>query len=269
MSDNSLRAVVFDWAGTIIDHGSQAPMGVFVKAFAKFGVDLTVAEARGPMGAAKRDHIASLMKLDSVANQWRAKYGHAPGETDIDNVYEVFVPLNVESVTDYADLIEGAADTVKALRARGLRIGSNTGYLREIMDRIIPLAREQGYEPDNMVCASDLPMGRPTPMMMYKTFLDLGVWPACRVVKVDDTTVGIEEGLNAGCWTVGVALSGNVFGLGVEETRQLSEAEFARMRDEAYATLTRTGAHFVIDSVADLLPVIDEIEGCLARGERP
>ena len=34
------KAVVFDWAGTVIDFGSFAPMGVFVKAFAQFGVEV-------------------------------------------------------------------------------------------------------------------------------------------------------------------------------------------------------------------------------------
>jgi phosphonoacetaldehyde hydrolase len=244
-------------------------MGVFVKAFAQFGIDLTVAEARGPMGMAKRDHIASLMKLDTVDRQWRTKFGKSPDEDAIDRVYDVFVPMNVESVVDYSDLIDGAAEVASALRARGLKIGSTTGYLREIMERVMPAAARQGYAPDNMVCASDLSSGRPTPMMLYKTFLELDVWPAWKVVKVDDTTVGVEEGLNAGCWTVGVALTGNVFGLNARETEALGEDEFARLRSNAYGELSRAGAHFVIDSVADLIPVIDEIDGCLARGVRP
>jgi phosphonoacetaldehyde hydrolase len=105
--------------------------------------------------------------------------------------------------------------------------------------------------------------------MMYRTFLDLGVWPAWTVVKVDDTEVGIAEGLNAGAWTVGVALTGNVFGLNPAETDALDAAEYHRMRDLAYSRLIRAGAHYVIDSVADLDAVLDEIEGALARGERP
>ncbi|MFO1091384.1 MAG: phosphonoacetaldehyde hydrolase [Hyphomicrobiales bacterium] len=269
MSANTVRAVVFDWAGTVIDHGSQAPMGVFVKAFGKFDVKITVDEARGPMGMAKRDHIKALMALDSVSKQWLKRHGRTPTEADIDKVYEVFVPMNVEAVTDYADLIEGAAEVTKTLRARGVKIGSTTGYVREIMDRVIPLAKKQGYEADSLVCAGDLSAGRPSPLMLYKTFADLGVWPAWRCVKVDDTVVGVEEGLNAGCWTVAVALTGNAFGLNPKETKALSEKEFAARRDKAYGELTRAGAHFVIDGVADLLPVIDEIEGCLARGERP
>lgn len=269
MTFTHLSAVVFDWAGTMVDHGSKAPMGVFQKAFARFGVDISIAEARGPMGMAKRDHIATLMALPRIAKAWEAAHGHAPGAADIDQVYDVFVPMNVEVAGDYADLIPGAAAMVARLRAAGLKIGSTTGYTREIMAKVLGPAKAQGYEPDNLVCAGDLSAGRPTPLMMYKTFLDLDVWPAWRVVKVDDTEVGIAEGLNAGCWTVGVALTGNVFGLDAAETEALSPAEFEAKSAEAYAKLTRAGAHVVIDSVADLPEVLDEIEGALARGERP
>jgi phosphonoacetaldehyde hydrolase len=269
MTRQSLSAVVFDWAGTVIDHGSQAPMGVFVKAFAEFGVAITVEEARGPMGMAKRDHIKTLMAEPRIAAAWAAARGSAPTEADIDAVYKVFVPMNVAVVTDFADLVDGTAEAVARIRARGLKIGSTTGYTRDIMARLLPVARDQGYAPDNLVCARDLAEGRPAPLMMYRTFLDLGVWPAHSVVKVDDTEVGIAEGLNAGCWTVGVAMTGNVFGLNPAETEALDSEDYHRLRTLAYARLTRAGAHFVIDSVADIDGVLDEIEGALARGERP
>ena len=269
MTYQHIAAIVFDWAGTMIDHGSKAPMGVFQRAFAQFGIDLSVEEARGPMGMAKRDHIAALMALPRVATAWAEKHGQAPGEADIDEVYEVFVPMNVAVAADYADLIDGVAGVVARLKAAGLKIGSTTGYTREIMAPILPLAAAQGYAPDSMVCAGDLAFGRPTPLMLYKTLVELGVWPAARVVKVDDTEVGIAEGLNAGCWTVGVALTGNVFGLDPAETDALSPEEFEARRAAAYGALARAGAHFVIDSVADLEEVLDEIEGALARGEQP
>ncbi len=264
-----LQAVVFDWAGTMIDHGSQAPMGVFVQAFAQYGVDITIDEARGPMGMAKRDHVSALIYHPRIAAAWEARHGKAPGEAEIDQVYETFLPMNAAVITDHADLIEGAAETVRKVRARGLKIGSTTGYTHELMDRLLPLAAGQGYAPDCLVCTGDTAAGRPAPLMMYRCFLELGVWPAWAVVKVDDTEVGIGEGLNAGTWTVGVALTGNVFGLNQAETDALSIAEFEARRSAAYGTLSRAGAHFVIDGVSDLPGILDEIEGALARGERP
>lgn len=264
-----LKAVVFDWAGTVVDHGSLAPMGVFVETFAEFGVSITVEEARIPMGMAKRPHIAALIALPRVAKAWRAARGSAPTEADIDALYDVFVPKNRAIAAKFADLIPGTAETVRRLRGLGLKIGSTTGYTRDIMAEIMPVAAAQGFEPDSLVCTGDTAEGRPTPLMMYKTFLDLGVHPAASVVKVDDTEVGIAEGLNAGCWTVGVAVTGNVFGLSLGETQALSSTEYSARRQRAAARLSSAGAHVVIDSVADLLPAINDFEVRLARGERP
>src|SRR6201995_5788694 len=86
LSFRHVKAVIFDWAGTVVDYGSLAPMGAFVETFEQFGVSITIDEARGPMGMAKRPHIAALMALPRVAQAWADKYGHAPGEADIDAV---------------------------------------------------------------------------------------------------------------------------------------------------------------------------------------
>ncbi|UCI05763.1 phosphonoacetaldehyde hydrolase [Mesorhizobium sp. B1-1-8] len=264
-----LRAVVFDWAGTVVDHGSLAPMGVFVEAFAEFGVPISIEQARGPMGMAKRPHIAALMALPGVAEAWTKQHGHVPTEADIDAVYDVFVPKNRAVAARYADLIPGVAEVVAALRARGLKIGSTTGYTRDIMAEILPVAAKQGFAPDCLVCTGDTPDGRPTPFMLWKALTELGVYPATLAVKVDDTEVGIAEGVNAGAWTVGVSVTGNVFGYTLAETQALPPDVFRTKRAEASAKLSAAGAHYVVSGVADLLPVIAQIEGRLRRGERP
>ncbi|MCQ4161656.1 phosphonoacetaldehyde hydrolase [Roseomonas sp. GC11] len=264
-----LKAVVFDWAGTVIDFGSFAPMGVFVEAFRRFGIEVSIAEARAPMGRPKWDHIAAMLAQPRLAAAWAARHGRAPGPEDIQAVYEVFVPLNEEVVSDFAALVPGVAELAVALRQRGLKIGSTTGYTRSIMDRVLPLAAAQGYVADNLVCAGDLPQGRPTPMNMYRCFLDLGVWPGQAVVKVDDTGVGIDEGREAGCWTVGVTLSGNEAGVTVAELAALDVAQRDALRERASAALRPHRPDFLIDTVADLLPVLEEIELRLARGQRP
>lgn len=265
----SIKAVVFDWAGTMIDHGSRAPMGAFVKVFGEFQVPITVAEARRPMGLPKWDHIKALMTEPSIAERWRTAHGTLPADRDVDRVFEVFVPLNASVVADYADLIPGVLETIAGLRARGIKIGSTTGYTRDIMEHLLPIAARQGLAPDNLVCAGDLAGGRPKPHMMYKCFLDLDVWPASSVVKVDDTEAGIAEGLAAGCWTVAVTLSGNAAGRSRDELGRLGEAERDALRTTASRQLLAAGAHYAIDSVASLADVIASIDGRLARGERP
>lgn len=266
-----LKAVVFDWAGTVIDFGSRAPMGVFVEVFRSFGVEVTVGEARIPMGLPKLAHIEALGALPRVARAWREAHGRAFSTDDARRIYDVFVPINrrVVSEPDYSGLIPGAAAAADHLREAGLRIGSTTGYTRDILSEVLETAARQGFSPDNTVCAGDLPAGRPTPLMMYKCFVDLAVWPASAVVKVDDTEPGIAEGRAAGSWTVGVAVSGNAFGLSRTETEALSASDFAARRTSARGTLTQAGADLVIDSVADLPKALEVIEARLARGEGP
>src|SRR5579871_2806933 len=256
MQLHHVKAVVFDWAGTVVDHGSLAPMGVFVESFATFGVGITVEEARRPMGMAKRPHVAALLAMPRIAEEWQRVRGHAPTEADIDAVYDVFVPKNVAVAARYADLIPGAAEAARSLRELGVKIGTTTGYTHEIMNEIAPVAARQGFVPDCIVCTGDAPDGRPTPFLLYRTFLELAVWPASACIKIDDTEVGIAEGQNAGCWTVGVAVTGNLFGLSLADATALDPGAFRDRRAAAADKLAAAGAHYVIDGVADLMPIV-------------
>lgn len=254
------QAVVFDWAGTLIDFGSFAPMGAFVEAFASFGVKVSIADARGPMGAPKRDHIRAMMALPHVAEGWRAAQGSAPDETAIDRLYEVFVPMNEEVVARYATLVPGAADTLSWLAARGLRVGTTTGYTRSIMARVLPVVAEQGFAPEVCVCADDVPRGRPGPWQMYRVFADMTLLPGKHVVKVDDTPPGIAEGAATGCTVVGVALSGNIAGRTPAELAALTETERDALRAQADEELRAAGADHVIDSIADLPALLQRLD---------
>jgi phosphonoacetaldehyde hydrolase len=264
-----LQAAILDWAGTVVDHGSRAPMGAFVRAFGEFGVAISIADARGPMGMAKWDHIRAVGHAPAVAAAWRTKHGRDFNEADVDAIFRVFEPMNVAAVRDHADLIPGAIEAITAMRANGLRIGATTGYTRAIMQELAPLATDAGYTPELTVCAGDLPAGRPSPLMMWYAMAKLGVWPAATVVKVDDTAPGIGEGVAAGTWTVGIALTGNGVGLSADELARLPEAEQAAHRARAGAVLKVAGADYVIDSIADLPAIVATIDVRLAAGERP
>lgn len=266
---STIEAVILDWAGTVVDFGSRAPMGAFVRAFAEFGVAIEVADARGPMGMAKWDHIRAVGHAPRVAAAWRAKHGRDFSDADVDTIFSVFEPLNVASVVDHAGLIPGTLEAIRALRAAGKKIGSTTGYTRPIMERLLPVAAAAGYAPEIVVCAGDLPAGRPSPLMMWYAMAKLGVWPADRVVKVDDTPVGIGEGVAAGTWTVGVALTGNIAGLTDAELAALPADALVALRARASSELLAAGADIVIDGVAELPGAVAEIERRRGAGEAP
>ena len=264
-----ISAVVFDWAGTIVDYGSCATMGAFVRLFEKFNIPLSIEQARGPMGAAKLDHIKALLALPEVSQAWEKEYGRQPNDNDANKLYDIFIPMNLAAIDDFSDPIPGAIELFNALKEQGIKIGSTTGYNREIADKVQRLAKLYGIIPDSIICAGDFEMGRPAPFMMYQTFNNLGVWFPWTVIKVDDTPVGIKEGINSGTWTVGVTTSGNEVGLTKAEWDACSEEEQMHLRQKAAEKLKAAGADYIIDSVADLPEVIIDIERKLAVGERP
>ena len=264
-----IQAVVFDWAGTTIDYGSRAPAIVFQQVFRERGIKITVDQARGPMGMAKRAHIASIAALPEISQEWTAQHGSPPTDADIDAMYDEFLPLQKSVLKEHCQLIPGVTETIEHCRSRGLRIGSSTGYTRELMEVVSAAAKERGYEPDCVLCAEDAPAGRPAPYLLFESAIRLGVFPMWSFIKVDDTTVGIEAGINAGCWTVGVTLSGNLTGLSEAEVADLTASEKQQYCDRAEEKLRAAGAHYVMESVADFPQVLEQIVQRAANGERP
>lgn len=264
-----LQAVILDWAGTAVDFGSFAPTAVFLRLFEQHGVTITAAHARQGMGLMKKDHLRTIMQHPEVRAAWQAVHGAAPTEADIDRVYADFEPQQIASITEYAQPIPGLLDTVAFIRNRGWKIGTTTGYTRPMMVELAAAARQYGYEPDAIATPSDVPAGRPYPWMCYKLATELNVFPMAAMVKVGDTLVDIEEGLNAGMWTVGLALSGNMVGLTEAEFARLSQEEVAALRQEIAPRFFAAGAHFVIDSIAHLPPVLDAIDARVRNGAQP
>ena len=244
--------VIFDWAGTMVDFGCCAPIDAFVEAFSRRGVTLAEAAARADMGLAKVDHVRAILARPEVAAAWVAARGKPAEDADVAGLMDDLGPLMREAAATASELIPGAAEAVRALRARGLKIASSTGYTREMMGPVLARAAEQGYAPDHLVCAGETPQGRPTPLMIYKACAELGVWPLNRVVKVDDAEAGVAEGKAAGCFTVGIAASGNSVGLDLVAFQALEAADREARVAAARDALLAAGADLVIDSVADL-----------------
>jgi phosphonoacetaldehyde hydrolase len=255
-----VAAVIFDWAGTTVDFGSLAPVRTLERVFGEAGVPIDEAEARLNMGIAKRDHIAALLARPRVRTEWAKVRGREVTVTDIDLLYERFMPLQLACLKQYSKVIRGVPEVVEALRSRGTKIGSTTGYTRPMLDLLLTEAAREGYRPDCSVSPEETGTGRPSPFMIYAVAVKLQVYPMGAIVKVGDTESDIYEGLNAGVWSVGVAGTGNAVGLSAAAFDALSPAERAQKLEIGRKDLRAAGAHYVIDSLADLLPVIRDIE---------
>jgi phosphonoacetaldehyde hydrolase len=264
-----IEAVILDWAGTTMDFGCMAPAVVFVEVFKRKGVPITMEEARAPMGAHKRVHIQRITELESVRRRWQETHGRPPNDDDVGAMFAEFVPLQLQCLSTYSKLIPGTLEVVRELRARNIKIGSTTGYLTEMMAINLADGKKQGYDPESTVCASDVPAGRPYPFMCLQNAINLRVSTVEACVKVDDTVPGVEEGLAAGMWSIGLAISGNEVGLTLDEWQKLPKAQQDTHRARAYRRMRQSGAHYVVDTIADLIPCIDDIQARVHRGEKP
>lgn len=264
-----LQAAILDWAGTVVDFGSFAPTRIFVEAFASFDVEISLDEARGPMGMGKWDHIRTLCNQPAVAARFQQRFARLPSDEDVTAIYERFMPLQIARVGEHSALIPGALDSIAALRQRGLKIGTCSGYPRAVMDKVVELAAAKGYQPDHVVASDEVPKGRPSPAQALANVIALGLDDVAACVKVDDTEPGILEGRSAGMWTVALRFSGNFLGLDWPQFQALSTAQLAAERERIDALFAASRAHYLIDTLSDLPAVIDAINARLARGELP
>jgi phosphonoacetaldehyde hydrolase len=265
----SLRAAILDWAGTSVDHGSLAPVRVLVDLFRSRGLKITDEEARLDMGLLKKDHIRSILKIGRVKCMWIDRFGRLPSESDVEEIFEEFVPRQLQCLAEYSRLIPGVTEGVETMRSRGMLIGSTTGYTRPMLDLLLECAAAQGYTPDSAVCPDDVGAGRPFPWMCYRNAIQLNVYPMEALVKIGDTACDVEEGLNAGMWTIGVVRTGNEIGLCERDFFALSASQQSWLLEGGRERLRRAGAHYVIDGIDEVRPALDAIDERLARGEKP
>jgi phosphonoacetaldehyde hydrolase len=266
-----VQALILDWSGTTADAYVVAPAVVFVEVFKRQNVEISMAEARGPMGLRKDLHIKALTEVDEIKERWKNVHSKYPDQSDVDRMFADFVPLQLDCLRKYTTLLPGVAEVTQRLQKQGIKIGSTTGFLRAMVDILEEDAAKQGYKPDASVAGDEVINGaRPSPHMVFKNLDMLNITPIHSVIKVDDTISGVGEAVNAGCWGVGVTRYSNYMDVDTpEEGEKLSDDEIAKRLAKTKDMLEKAGSHYVIDSIADIEPVVEDVNQRLARGERP
>jgi phosphonoacetaldehyde hydrolase len=264
-----LEAAIFDWAGTTIDWGSMAPVRALTSLFAHRGIQLTDPDIRRDMGLFKKDHIRRILSFPHADAEWQKLKGRKANEDDIEDFFTEFMSLQMQVLDEHSQVIAGVATLANRLRDHGLKLGATTGYTRPMLELLLARAAEQDYRPDLSLCPDDVGGGRPYPWMCLRLALNFRLSSTAAAVKIGDTVSDIQEGLNAGMWTVGVTATGNEVGLTESQLAALSIAEHDCRLDQASNKLKAAGAHYVIPSVAQLEPILEQIDRRLREGERP
>ncbi|MFC7392693.1 phosphonoacetaldehyde hydrolase [Scopulibacillus cellulosilyticus] len=259
-SPKYVKAIFMDWAGTMIDYGCFSPVDVFIEVFRKKGIEVTLEEARKPMGLMKWDHIQVMCQMDRIANLWKEKYGKFPDDKDVDDLYADFEPMLMSILPKYSTPVPGAVELVERLKKMGLKIGSTTGFTLEMMDIVAPEAKKHGYVPDSIVTSSEMPAGRPYPWMIYQNAINLGICPLSHTIKVGDSISDIKEGRNAGAWTVGVIKGSNELGMTEQEVNQCDPDILADKMEAVEKRFKEAGADYVIESIGKLDEIIPKVD---------
>lgn len=256
-----IEAVIFDWAGTVVDYGCFAPVEAFRQAFEEAGIHPAVEEIRKPMGLSKRLHVQTMLEMPRITALWQEVHGRPWTDEDADRVYARSEERILSLLPDYAEPIPHVLDAVNRLRERGIKIGSTTGYNDEMMGIVVPAAEKVGYKPDCWFSSdSTNKLGRPYPYMIFRAMETLQVSSVKAAVKVGDMAADIREGQNAGLITVGLIEGSSLMALSREEYEALppeqQQAEIGRVC-KAYADC---GADYVIRNMSELPELLERIE---------
>ncbi len=258
----NIEALIFDWAGTTVDYGSFAPVRAFQEVFRQYGLEPTMEETRMPMGMLKIDHIRTMLNMPRLAAEWKRVHGRLFTERDVKAMHDIFASKLMTILHEFATPKPYVLDTVAQLRAKGYKIGSTTGYNDAMMSIVAPEAAKRGYAPDCWFSPdSTNGKGRPFPYMIFENLAALEVSSVRAAVKIGDTASDIQEGVNAGVWTVGVLEGSSAAGVTMEEYDAMDGLAREHVLQKAARLYRDNGADFVIQNLSELPGVLAQIEG--------
>ena len=269
----SINAVLFDLGGTVIDKYSLAPLHALDKTFQDTGVILNANLLKKDMGNRKDVHIRKILETPQCKDIWNKVKKRDFNEFDMDDLVEAYKINQNRLVINFNEPLPHVKNTFNILRnGYRLKIGSTTGYFRETVDIIEKdLIKRENIYFDSTVAGDDIENGyRPRPYMIFKNLEKLNISPIQSILKVDDTTAGIVEGLEAGCWTVGISRYSSLMNFhDLEDEENIDNIDLLKKEDDVKKQLLEAGAHYVISTIKEIPAVVEDINRRLRDGVIP
>ena len=203
-----IELVVFDLAGTTVDDGTGTVLQALVEAVREHDLPGTRDELNALMGMNKRE-VFGILSARRAGDPWHDVAAESAAVSRASEAaLETFLGRMRAAYERHLAPIPGAEETFAFLRARGVKIATDTGFDRTINAIIMERLDWPGRLIDLSVCSSDVPRGRPAPYMIHRAMQQLDVLDVRRVMKVGDSPADLDEGSNAGCGEVIGVLSG-------------------------------------------------------------
>ena len=225
----SIKLVVFDLAGTTVDDDINGLPLVTVsmqEAFRKSGHTLEPLSVNDVRGMEKREAIRTLL----------AKISDTCDPSLVDSIFSDFKASLDQNLNKLRCEIPGTTTVFQQLNKQNIRIGIGSGFPQKVVNNIVKALNWTNIV-DFVSSAEMEGHGRPHPCLINSAMKKFSITDARQVIKVGDTKLDIQEGKNAGCWTVAVLT-------GTQGKEKLVDED----------------PDFIIDSVVDLPRVIQTIQ---------
>jgi len=224
-----IKMIVFDMAGTVIDENNVVYKTLFEAIHAE-GYQLTLEQVLAE-GAGKE-------KFQAIKDVLQ-KYADVVSYEMLNRIFQNF-QSKLSSAYQVLEIIAqpGAEELFRELKKKGIYIVLNTGYdLRTAKLILRKVGWEEGNQIDAIVTASDVVNSRPQPDMIEFAKEEFEMNSTDQIVKIGDSIIDIEEGLNAKCFlNIGITT-------GAHSREQLLTAK----------------PDYVIDNLLEILPLIERV----------
>ena len=257
----SIRLCIFDLGGTIVDKYSLSPFISLKNAFRRKRININNNLIYKGMGMNKYEHIEEILKNKYVSRNWFKLYGQYPNKSTVMTVYEEFIKYQMNEGISNIEILPETKNTIKWLGNNNISTGVTTGFSKPIMNAIKEKLIDDDIYINKYVSSTCLGKpGRPNPHMMNSIINHLSISDRKRVIKIDDTVVGIQEGQSAGAITVGVAKwSTNMRMTEYNQGENMSKEEYIECLKNSREILRSASPDYVIDSLDELPRIINHI----------
>ncbi len=257
-NNKNIEAVIFDWAGTLIDFGSLATIEAMKKVFLKRGVNISKNIIKVNMGIKKSKHVQKLLDKPVVKRQWIKIFKRNYNGKDVVKISNELDQQLLKEVKKHFNIIPNAKKIFKILKKNKIKIATTTGYSTEIFKVIKRKAKKNGLTTDNDVCVDQVKKGRPNPDMCLKNLKKLKINNYNNCIKIDDSLAGITEGKKSNMITVGLSMTGIQLGLKYRDYLKLTKVMRKYHSKKISKDFFSVGSDYVVNDLFDFQKVLEK-----------
>ena len=197
--EENIKLVMFDLAGTTVDDSIDGLPLVAVAvrdAFNKHGYNVVPETVNKYRGLEKKDAIRRIVEDELFKSD-------TSSAIDVDVVFKDFKNFLNKHLSLIKNEMPGTSEVFLKLKTSGVKIAVGSGFPHSVVESIVSTLQWEKLV-DCLCSAEKVGHGRPHPAMIHSAMKCFDITDPRCVVKVGDTKADVEEGKNAGCWTVAV-----------------------------------------------------------------